>query len=72
DRDYANTVEEAAGFTYDKKFIDFTTPVEMNVFGDNVAIIALKEEPIIFVLRDPDTAASLLEYFHKLWKLAER
>lgn len=54
-----------------KKFLPTTVPVEVNVYGDKVAIINLRKQPLIFLIKDKETAEAFREYFKELWKIAK-
>jgi len=71
-RTYVKRIEKIGDFSYDKKFISITTPVEINIFGDKTAIVRLKEEPIVFLIKDKETADSFKAYFEALWLTAKK
>lgn len=70
-RDYAASMEKEAKITFNKKFLFKTTPVEVTVAKDVTAIVMLKEEPLVILIRDKETAESFVTYFEELWKIAK-
>ena len=45
---------------------------QINIWGDYTMIIILKEEPIIILIKDKETAKSFKSYFDFLWELAKK
>lgn len=50
----------------------FYTPTAHRVYGDNVAIILLEEEPLCIVIRNKAIAESYRNHFNILWKMAKK
>jgi|SRR3989344_3327465 len=71
-RDYVKECEDEGCVIYDKKFLFKTTTVEIAISDEVVAIVILKDEPIVILVRDKKTAESFISYFKELWKLAKR
>jgi len=65
-------IEKIGKFQYIKRFLRITTPVEINIFQNNTALVRLTKEPIVFLIRDKETAESFKEYFHALWATGKR
>ena len=70
-RQYVADMEKEANTTFNKKFLFKTTPVEIAVAKDVTAIVMLKAEPIVILIRDKETAESFVTYFEELWKQAK-
>lgn len=70
-RSYVESIEKEGSFVYDKRFLSTTSPVEINIFSDYTAIVRLKKEPIVFLIKDPETAESFRDYFKILWATAK-
>lgn len=71
-RDYVARAEKEANIKYNKRFLFENTTVEMFMANDVVAIVMLKEEPIIILIKDKDTTKSFITYFDALWKIAKK
>lgn len=71
-RDYIKKIEKNIEKTYNKKFLFEYTPTEMLIFMDLTAIIIRRDEPIVVLIKDKETADSFKKYFEELWKLARR
>jgi len=58
----------------DAKFISsgFSGPVTTEIYGNRVIIIHWTDNPIIFMIRSPEVAASYKKYFDLIWKIAKR
>lgn len=69
-RRYAEAMEQEAKLTFNKKFLFKTTPVEVAISKDFTAIVMLKAEPLVILIRDKETAESFTTYFAELWKIA--
>ena len=70
-RKYVAHLEKEAHLKFNKKFIFKNTPVEVAVARDVTAIIMLKAEPIVILIKDKQTADSFITYFEELWKIAK-
>ncbi len=70
-RQYVANMEKEAKITFDKKFLFKTTPVEIAVAKDVTAIVMLKEEPLVILIHDKETAQSFATYFEELWNIAK-
>jgi len=70
-RKYASECEKESGVRYTKKFLPITTPVEVLVTKETTAIVMLKEEPLVILIQDKETAESFIGYFKQLWKIAK-
>lgn len=71
-RSYVKKIERNIKKTYNKKFLFKYTPTEMLIFMDLTAIIIRRDEPIVVLIKDKETADSFRKYFEELWKLAKR
>ncbi|MBR9691933.1 TrmB family transcriptional regulator [Candidatus Woesearchaeota archaeon] len=47
------------------------TPSAINIFGNNVGTLVLKQKPVIFVITSKEVADSYRAFFKMLWQLAE-
>ncbi len=70
-RAYARNIEKEMGITFIKKFLFKTTPVEVAVAKNLTAIVILKTEPVVILVRDKETADSFRTYFEELWQIAK-
>ena len=70
-RIYVTELENEAKIKFNKKFLFKSTPIEVAVANDVTAIIMLKEEPIVILIRDKDTSVSFVTFFNELWKIAK-
>lgn len=71
-RSYVKEMEKELKIRLNKKFLFKTTPVEVAITKDVTAIIILKEEPIVTLIHDKETAESFVMYFNELWKIAKK
>src|SRR3989344_4860325 len=71
-KSYVKSMEKELKIKLNKKFLFKTTPVEIAITNNITAIIILKEEPIITLIHDKETAESFVTYFNELWKIAKR
>jgi len=71
-RNYIKKIEKNIKKTYNKRFLFEYTPTEMLIFMDLTAIIIRRDEPIVVLIKDKETADSFRKYFEELWKLAKR
>jgi len=71
-RQYVNEMEKEANIQYDKRFLLKTTPIEISVAADYTAIVMLKQEPAVILIKDKETAESFIVYFNELWKVAKK
>lgn len=53
------------------KYLLESTPAAINIYKDYTIIAILNEEPIIFLIKNKETADSFREYFKIMWKLAK-
>jgi len=72
DRDYVKSLEKELKIKYNKRFLQKTTPVEFLITKNTSAIIMLKEEPLVILIKDEETAASFIAYFKELWNIAKK
>ncbi len=70
-RQYVSEIEKETKIAFDKKFLFKTTPVEVAVAKDVTAIVMLKAEPLVILIRDKETAESFTTYFEELWGIAK-
>lgn len=70
-RKYVNNLEKTIKSSFKKRFLFKQTAAEFLITKGITAIIILKEEPIILLVRDEETAKSFETYFHELWKIAK-
>mgnify|MGYP001620161463 CR=1 FL=1 len=70
-RNYVSKIEKNIKNRYNKKFLFEHTPTEILIFKNATAIIIQREEPIVILIRDNETAISFIKYFEELWKIAK-
>lgn len=56
----------------ESRYIEQTTPSEINIYKENVAIIIWTEKPIIIIIRSKEAAHSFKQYFEVMWKIARK
>lgn len=71
-RNYVESIEKEINIRLNKKFLTKTTPVEIAITKNVSAIVILKEEPIIVLIRDKETSESFISYFEELWRIAKK
>ncbi|MFH1650313.1 MAG: helix-turn-helix domain-containing protein [Candidatus Woesearchaeota archaeon] len=69
-RGYVAEMEKSLGRKFFRRFIKSPAPTEVLVAEDSVAIVMLKKEPLVILIRDKETADSFRSYFDGLWKTA--
>jgi len=69
---YVEKIEKNIKKTYNKRFLFNHTPTEMSIFRNVMAIIIRRDEPIIILIKDKETADSFRKYFEELWNIAKR
>jgi sugar-specific transcriptional regulator TrmB len=70
-RDYCAEIENEMKSRLNKRFLFKTAPVEVLVTKEVTAIVMLKEDPIVILIRDRETAQSFMDYFDELWKISK-
>ena len=50
----------------------YANPLAINIYGDKVAIILWKKEPISIVIKNSEIAESYRNYFELMWKMARK
>jgi len=70
--DYIDELERELGFKFNKKFLFKTSPVEILTTKDITAVVILKEEPIVILIHDRETADNFIIYFKEFWKIAKK
>ncbi len=53
------------------KYLENTTPAEINIWADKTMIIILKKSPTVILVNDKKVADSFRQYFEVMWKLAK-
>ena len=71
-RKYVSDMEKELKIHFDKRFLSKSSSVEMAITLDYMAIVILKEEPIIILIKDRETADSFITYFKALWEIAKK
>jgi sugar-specific transcriptional regulator TrmB len=71
-RKYVKAMEKETKITFDKRFLFKTTPVEIVIVRDMTGIVILKEEPVVVLIKDKETAESFITYFKELWNVAKK
>src|SRR3989344_3715137 len=64
-REYVKELENEEKIRFNKKFLFKTTPVEILIANNLTAIVALKEDPIVILIHDKETASSFITYFNE-------
>ncbi len=68
-KEYGKSIQDK--YTIIKYFErDFEPSSETHVQGDFVGIIVWTREPLVFLIKDKDTASSYLRFFEKMWARA--
>lgn len=70
-KEYVTKIEKKIGSKYNKRFLDEDTPSEVLIHKNIVIIVMKKQEPIVIVINDSETAQSFKTYFNQLWKNSE-
>lgn len=70
-RKYVDEMEKEAGLKYEKKFLPKTNSVEIVATENYTGIVMLKQEPIVLMIQDKETAEGFILYFNELWKIAK-
>ncbi|MBI4454207.1 hypothetical protein HY636_06185 [Candidatus Woesearchaeota archaeon] len=55
--------------TLPRKYI---SPIEINIWGNNAAIILWKKEPVSFVIEDKEVADGFRAFFEIQWDIAKK
>ncbi len=71
-RGYIENIEKNINRNYNKRFLFDYTPTEILIFRDVTAIVFRRDDPIITLIRDRETANSFIKYFRELWKIAKK
>ena len=56
----------------DTRFLQQSTPTEINIYGDKVLIIVLSKVPMAIMLRGKEIASSFRQYFDVMWLAAKK
>ncbi len=54
------------------KYLDQTTPTEINIYKDKVLLIILKENPVAVIIKGEYVSHSFKQYFDTMWKIAKK
>lgn len=54
------------------RFIDFSTPSNMTIFKDRVAIISWSDSPIAILITSESIANQFRDFFENIWKIAKK
>lgn len=71
-RSYIEKIEKNIKKSYNKRFLFDYTPTEILVFRNMTTILFRREEPIIVLIKDKETADSFRKYFEELWTISKR
>lgn len=71
-RKYISNIEKNIKKAYNKKFLFEYTPTEVLIFKERIAIIIRRDEPLVILIQDKETADSFKKYFEELWKIAKK
>lgn len=53
------------------KYLENTTPSEINIWADNVMIVILRKNPTVILINDKKVAHSFIQYFNAMWMIAK-
>jgi sugar-specific transcriptional regulator TrmB len=70
-RSYINEMERELKIRFNKRFLQKNTCVEIAIANENIGIIILKEDPIVILIKDKETAESFVVYFKELWNVSK-
>lgn len=56
----------------DARFLNQSTPTEINIYNNKVLIIILSEIPIVIMIKGKGVASSFKQYFDTMWKIAKK
>ena len=70
-RRYIEEMEKELKIRFNKKFLQKNTCVEIAIANENTGIVILKEEPIVILIKDKETADSFVVYFKELWNVSK-
>lgn len=71
-RGYVAKLEKNLKKIYNKRFLFDYTPTEILIFRNMVAILFRRDEPLIVLIKDRETANSFRKYFEELWNISKR
>ena len=71
-RNYIKKIEKNLKKTYNKRFLFDYTPTEILIFMNMTAVIFRRDEPIVVLIKDKETADSFRKYFEELWNIAKK
>jgi sugar-specific transcriptional regulator TrmB len=58
---------------YDEvKYMDNSTPSEINIYGNKTAVVVLSKEPLAILIRGKEVADSFREYFNVMWAVSKK
>ena len=64
----SNEKHEKLPFTQEKVIKNFKTFTSTNIYGNNVAIIIWKQQPLAILIKEKEIADSYKNYFEIIWK----
>ena len=64
----SNEKHEKLPFTQEKVIKNFKTFTSTNIYGNNVAIIIWKQQPLAILIKEKEIADSYRNYFEIIWK----
>ncbi|NQV91298.1 hypothetical protein HQ489_02390 [Candidatus Woesearchaeota archaeon] len=54
------------------RFLNQSTPTEINIYGNKVLIIILSKIPMVIMIKGDEVASSFKAYFNTMWKVAKQ
>lgn len=67
-----NIEEQTKHSRFEIKYLENTTPAEINIWADNVMIVILRKTPTVVLITDKKVADSFRQYFDIMWKIAKK
>ncbi len=53
------------------RFVDFPIPGNIDIYNDKILILSWSKSPVAFLIKSPQIASELRDYFESVWKLAK-
>ena len=54
------------------KFVKFPLPSTMDIYKDNILIIAWHEKPVAYLIHSKEISENYKNYFYEIWKIAKK
>lgn len=56
---------------FQMKYLENTTPSEINIWADNIMVVILRKNPTVILINDKKVAHSFIQYFNAMWMIAK-